>query len=108
MGSSPRYSPELPSRDQHSYKTAPVLRCPFCALSIPNAMEKPSTMLIQQLRSVHSSQRNVIQQLQADNPAISLRFVGRETPSERRLRSFARSRQNCTTDWMERCQSIEI
>ncbi|KAG1860441.1 hypothetical protein C8R48DRAFT_245492 [Suillus tomentosus] len=73
-------------------------------------MEKPSTMLIEQLRSVHSSQQKVIQQFQADNAysAISSRFVGRETPSERRLRSFARSRQNCTTDWMERCQSIEI
>ncbi|KAG1816232.1 hypothetical protein EV424DRAFT_1540875 [Suillus variegatus] len=33
-------------------------------------MEKPSTMLIEQLRSVHSRQRKVIQQLQADNARL--------------------------------------
>ncbi|KAG2097029.1 uncharacterized protein F5147DRAFT_555194, partial [Suillus discolor] len=33
-------------------------------------MEKPSTMLIEQLQSVHSRQRKVIQQLQADNARL--------------------------------------
>lgn len=34
------------------------------------AMEKPSTMLIEQLQSVHARQRKVIQQLQADNARL--------------------------------------
>lgn len=33
-------------------------------------MEKPSTMLIEQLQSVHARQRKVIQQLQADNARL--------------------------------------
>lgn len=33
-------------------------------------MEKPSTILIEQLQSVHSRQRKVIQQLQADNARL--------------------------------------
>lgn len=34
------------------------------------AMEKPSTILIEQLQSVHARQRKVIQQLQADNARL--------------------------------------